>query len=91
MNTIRTIEGATLISVGVFCAAALVNVGLRANNLLPSEANGAASTVMHLPPVVISAHRLSAADKAELLDTHSVAADALAAERSARRGVAHAG
>jgi hypothetical protein len=84
MNSIRTIEGATLISVGVFCAAALVNITLRTNSLLPSDADTA---VTPLPSVVISAHRLSAAEKAQLQDVHSNAADALATERTGR----HAG
>ncbi len=87
MNTIRTIEGATLISVGVFCAAAFVNIGLRTNGLLPSDTDRVTSTVTHLPSVVISGHRLTATDRAQLQDTHSLAADALAAHR----GMMHAG
>jgi hypothetical protein len=91
MNTINTIEGATLISIGVFCAVGLVNSGMRANNLLPADADQTVSTVTQLPAVVITAHRLTATDRAELQNVHSLAADALAAQRSAGTRVAHAG
>jgi len=70
MNTIRTIEGATLISVGVFCAAAILNIGLHTTNLLPSTYATATTTtaaITRLPSVVITGHRLTAADKAAVV------------------------
>jgi hypothetical protein len=66
MNTIRTIESATLISIGVFCAAAVTSVILQSAHALPQSGANAFDNpaTVQLAPVVVSAKRLTTAQKA---------------------------
>jgi hypothetical protein len=72
MNITRTIEAATLMAVGIFCATAVLNIALHSSNLLPGATSGAAVT--QLPPVTITAKRLSAAERAVLVNEEQRAA-----------------
>jgi len=65
MNSIRIIEGATLISIGVFCASILVGFTLQAGNVLPTHGNEVAAVEM--PSVTIIGKRLSTAERAVML------------------------
>ena len=65
MNSIRIVEGATLVSIGVFCASVLVGFTLQAGNLLPAHGNQVAA--VEVPTVTIIGKRLSAAERASML------------------------
>jgi hypothetical protein len=62
MNSSRFIEGATLMSVGVFCASALLSFALHSAHVLKSQDESVA--MVNLPPVTVSAKRMSAEEKA---------------------------
>lgn len=65
MNSIRIVEGATLISIGVFCASVLLGFTLQAGNLLPMHGKQVAA--VQIPTVTIVGKRLSAAERAVML------------------------
>jgi hypothetical protein len=65
MNSIRIVEGATLASIGVFCASVLVGFTLQASNVLP--AHGSEVAAVEVPTVTIVGKRLSAAERASML------------------------
>jgi len=65
MNSIRIVEGATLVSIGVFCASVLIGFTLQAGNVLPVRGNEVAA--IHMPTVTIIGKRLSAAERASML------------------------
>lgn len=62
MNSSRFIEGATLMSVGVFCASALLSFALHSAHLLKNQDETVA--MVTLPPVTVTAKRMSAEEKA---------------------------
>lgn len=62
MNSSRFIEGATLMSIGVFCASALVSFALHSTHVLNGRDESVA--MINLPPVMVSAKRMSAEEKA---------------------------
>ncbi len=62
MNTIRNIEGATLISIGALCAAAIFSLAMQSAHAV--SANHA--TVTTLPSVTIVGKRMTAAEKTAL-------------------------
>ncbi len=62
MNTIRNIEGATLVSIGALCAAAIFSIAMQSAHAV--SANRASATV--LPDVVIVGKRMTAAEKTAL-------------------------
>jgi hypothetical protein len=68
MNTIRTIESATLLSIAGLCAAAAFSIVFQSTAVAaPVKATAGAmsqTTVMRLAPVVIVGKRLTAAEKA---------------------------
>lgn len=64
MNSSRVIEGATLMSIGVFCASALLSFALHSAHAFPSTDSTIA--MVELPTVTISAKRLNAAEKASM-------------------------
>ncbi|HSY29962.1 MAG TPA: hypothetical protein VK832_20795 [Burkholderiaceae bacterium] len=65
MNSTRIIEGATLMSIGVFCASALLSFALHSSNLM--HGNDSSVAMVELPTVTVSAKRLNAVEKAALL------------------------
>ena len=65
MNSIRIVEGATLASIGVFCASVLVGFTLQAGNFLPAHGNQVAT--VEVPAVTIIGKRLSVAERANML------------------------
>jgi len=71
MNIIRNIEGATLLTIGVFCAAAVTNIILHSAQVLPDDRSSVASSAIQLPSVVIVGKRLSRSEKANLVDQHA--------------------
>jgi hypothetical protein len=72
MNIIPTIEGATLLSVGVFCAAAVASVVFHSAQTLPSSGAIAYNDTVQVQTVVISAKRLTTAQKAMAYRTHKL-------------------
>jgi hypothetical protein len=62
MNSSRFIEGATLMSIGVFCASALVSFALHSAHMLKAQDESVA--MVSLPTVTVSAKRMSAEEKA---------------------------
>ncbi|MBV8666269.1 MAG: hypothetical protein JO269_07280 [Burkholderiaceae bacterium] len=90
MNTIRTIESATLVSIGVFCASAMINIALHTNGFLAGETLQAVPAEQ-IQTITVSAKRLSAAEKAQALREQNALTDTLAVEHSGRVGVLHAG
>ena len=60
MNTIRNIEGATLVSIGALCAAAIFSLAMQSAHAI-SASHAAQANV---PTVVITAKRMSAEEKA---------------------------
>lgn len=71
MNTIRNIEGATLLAIGALCAAAVTSIVLHSARLAPAGQDSVAATsVVQLPTVVIVGKHLSRAEKSSLLDRH---------------------
>ena len=69
MNTIRNIEGATLISIGALCAAAVLSLAMQ-------TAHAAHQTVDNVQTVTVVAKHMSAAEKdayrAELNSGHTM-------------------
>lgn len=63
MNIIQDIEGATLLTIGAFCAAAVTSIVLHSANVLPAEQVVASQNVIQLPAVVITGKRLSVVEK----------------------------
>jgi hypothetical protein len=81
MNSIRIDEGATLISIGVFCASVLLGFTLQAGNFLPAHGNEVAAT--QLPTVTIVGKRLSVAERATMLqEDRDAAANSAMVERT---------
>ena len=77
MNTIRTIESVTLVSIGALCATAVLSIAVHAGQILPSFgtdafSNGATVASVELAPVVVHAKRLTAAQKESMVKTHAV-------------------
>ncbi|HEX7640800.1 MAG TPA: hypothetical protein VF472_01190 [Burkholderiaceae bacterium] len=72
MNTIRNIEGATLISIGALCAAAVLSLAMQTAHAITSHQAVAAN----VPTVTIVARHASAAEKnayrAELNNGHKM-------------------
>jgi hypothetical protein len=58
MNIIRTIESATLLTVGALCAVAISSIVLQSADLVSGD-TVASATVTQLPAVVIVAKRLN--------------------------------
>lgn len=71
MNIIRNIEGATLLAVGAFCAAAVTSIVLHSAHMVPVHEAGATDAVVQLPAVVIVGKRLNRVEKANLADQHA--------------------
>lgn len=71
MNIIRNIEGATLLAVGAFCAAAAASIILHSAQLVPASHAGATEAVVQLPAVVIVGKRLSNVEKSNRADQHA--------------------
>ena len=59
MNIIQDIEGATLLTIGAFCAAAVASIVLHSANVLPDENGLASNNVITLPSVVIVGKRIN--------------------------------
>jgi hypothetical protein len=72
MNSIRFIEGATLLSIGVFCASAVVSVVLPNNFDFSSAKNEVA--VMELPAITVVGKRMNAAEKLASLKAEQLSA-----------------
>lgn len=84
MNSIRIVEGATLISIGVFCASALVSVALQAGNLL--HTHGSEAAAVEVPTVTIIGKRLSAAERdAMLQEDRDAAAKSMIVDHAGRK------
>jgi hypothetical protein len=83
MNSTRVIEGTTLMSIGVFCASALLSFALQTSGLMHTSASIDVAAV-ELPTVTISGKRLNAEQRAAMLRE-----DKLAAAKS--MDVGHAG
>jgi len=92
MNTTRIVEGATLMSIGVFCASALLSFALQSSNLLPANAS-ADVAVVDLPTVTVVGKRLSAEQRIAMLkEDQEAAAKSRIVQRSAGKNtVVHAG
>jgi len=69
MNIIQDIEGATLLTIGAFCAAAVTSIVLHSANVLPAEQIAATGKVIELPAIVITGKRLSVIEKAAQMHT----------------------
>jgi hypothetical protein len=81
MNTNRVIEGATLMSIGVFCASVLVSFALQSTNAFAAHESHVA--VIELPTVTVIGKRMSAAEKlASLKDEQTAAAKTVLAQRN---------
>ena len=91
MNSSRFIEGATLMSIGVFCASALVSFAVQSTHASHAEVGAAA--MVKLPTVTVSAKRLNAVEKARMLkDTQAAAANPMMEEfANGDAGIVHAG
>ena len=70
MNTIRNIEGATLISVGALCAAAIFSLAMQSAHAF----TGSHAAAVNVPTVVIVGKRMTAAEKAASLRAEENAA-----------------
>ncbi len=62
MNTIRNIEGATLVSIGALCAAAIFSIAMQSAHAVSASH----ATVTAVPTVVIVGKRMTAAEKTAL-------------------------
>ncbi len=77
MNIIRTIEGATLVTIGAFCATVVINFAVHGMGVAPAagasqfDSNNTTATVQ-LAQVVIHAKRLTPAQKASMASTHAM-------------------
>jgi hypothetical protein len=87
MNSSRVIESATLMSIGVFCASALLSFALQSAHGFKSQDESVA--MVTLPPVTVTAKRMSAEEKAEWLKEEQ--ATTMKSNVAAKTGVAHAG
>ncbi|HXA47035.1 MAG TPA: hypothetical protein VNW52_05350 [Burkholderiaceae bacterium] len=72
MNSIRFIESATLLSIGVFCVSAVVSAVLPSHNQL-SDADSKMA-VVELPAVTIVGKRMNAAEKLASLKAEQLSA-----------------
>jgi uncharacterized membrane protein YphA (DoxX/SURF4 family) len=76
MNTIRTIEGTTLVAIGAFCATVLINFAVHGTHASAAGANkfDSNSTIatVQLAPIVIHGKRLTPAQKATIANEHAV-------------------
>jgi hypothetical protein len=71
MNIIRNIEGATLLAVGAFCAAAVTSIVLHSARVLPDYASSnAQASIIQLPAIVVVGKRLGNAAKSGLVGHH---------------------
>lgn len=70
MNIINKIEGATLVTIGAFCAAAITSILLHSANVIPAEQT-VATSVIELPQVVVIGKRLSAIEKSSVAGQHA--------------------
>jgi hypothetical protein len=71
MNTIRTIESATLLAIGTFCAAAITSIVLQSAPLFSADSVTVASApVTQLPAVVIIGKRLTRVETVNIGDQH---------------------
>ena len=61
MNTNRVIEGATLMTIGVFCASVLVSFALQSTDAFAARKSQVA--VIELPSVTVIGKRMSATEK----------------------------
>jgi hypothetical protein len=68
MNIIRNIEGATLLTIGIFCAAAVTNIVLHSAQVLPDDRSSIAASAIPLPAVAIIGKRLSRTEKVNLVN-----------------------
>lgn len=73
MNSTRIIEGTTLMSIGVFCASALLSFALHSGGLIHAGASNDVAAVA-LPTVTVSAKRLNAEQRAAMLKEDRLAA-----------------
>jgi len=71
MNTIRSIEGATFLTLGAFCATVVLSIAMQTAHAFPAH-DAKVATVTQLPTVTIVGKRLTAAEKAEM-QSHQVA------------------
>jgi hypothetical protein len=69
MNTIRNIEGATFLTIGALCAAAVLSIAMQAAHAFPAH-DAKVASVTQLPTVTIVGKRLTAAEKADMLSHH---------------------
>jgi hypothetical protein len=67
MNTTRFIEASTLVSIGAFCAAAILSVSLQGVHAAATARSVAQNPVVQLAPVTIVGKRLTAAEKADMI------------------------
>ncbi len=85
MNSIRIVEGTTLMSIGVFCASALLSFALHSSNLVRTGDDSVA--MVELPTVTVSAKRLNAVEKAALLkEVQDINAKAMVVEHTTTTG-----
>lgn len=63
MNIIRNIEGASLLAIGAFCAAAVANIVLHSAHVYPASQTivTASANVIELPPVIVTGKRMQPA------------------------------
>lgn len=76
MNIIRTIEGATLVTIGAFCATVLINFAVHGTQASAAgaakfDSNNIIATVQ-LAPVVVHGKRLTPAQKAAIANEHAM-------------------
>ena len=89
MNSSRFIEGATLMSIGAFCASALVSFALHSAHGLTNHDESVA--MVSLPSVTVSAKRLSPEEKAAWKkEDQGTTMKSIMVERS-KVGATHAG
>jgi len=90
MNSSRFVESATLMSVGVFCASALISFALQSAHVLKTQDEAVA--MVNLPPVTVTAKRMSAEEKATWLKEEQAASmKSIMVERNSKVGTGHAG
>jgi hypothetical protein len=90
MNSNRFVEGATLMSVGVFCASALLSFALQSAHGLKSQDESVA--MVTLPPVTVTAKRMSPEEKATWqMKEQAETMKSNMVERSSKNNAAHAG
>ncbi|HEY8025073.1 MAG TPA: hypothetical protein VIF60_10935 [Burkholderiaceae bacterium] len=67
MNTTRFIEASTLVSIGAFCAAAILSISLQGAHAAVATHSVAQNAVVQLAPVTIVGKRLTAAERADMI------------------------